>query len=147
MPKNKSPKAHTYDSREPDFFIAPALRAAVVIVIETGDGLTPSRTTEAGDTEQVVFAGSPAQVGVTVAANPFAGTIFKEYVAFCPAMTDWVIGVAEIAKLPGGGVCVPTVTAIGAEVTPLRLLSPGNWTLSWCAPSARTKESVAASAG
>lgn len=130
MPTKKSPIAHKYGARELRSGIAAALRAVVAIVIEIEDALVPSNTTEAGDAKQVVFAGSPAQVGVTADANPFWGAIFREYVAFWPAVIDWVVGFAEIAKVPGGGVCVPTVTVIGTDATALRLLSPKNCTVS-----------------
>ena len=102
MPSKTTPNAHPYGSREPGFRIAAALRAVVAIVIEMDDGLIPSNTTEAGDAEQVVFAGSPVQVGVTAEANPFSGVIFREYVAFCPAVIARALGFAEIANVPDG---------------------------------------------
>ena len=147
MERKKRAIAHEYGSREPSFFRAAALRAVVAIVIEMEDGSIPSNTTEAGDARQVVFAGSPVQVGVTAEANPFWGVIFREYIAFCPAVIDCAVGFVEMAKLPGGAACEPTVTVMGEELTALRLLSPKNWTVSWWVPSASATGSVAASSG
>lgn len=61
--------------------------AVVVTVTVTSEGLTPSRVTEAGETEHVDSDGPPLQVKTTGPTKPPAGVTFSLYVAVAPAET------------------------------------------------------------
>src|SRR5579864_2001374 len=73
-------------------------RAVVVSVTLAVAGSLPSRVTCDGEIEQLLAAGAPLQLNVTVPLNPPTGVTDVVKLADCPAAMETSDGAAEIAK-------------------------------------------------
>jgi len=71
------------------------LRAVVVKVTVAVTVWVPSSVNIEGETLQVVPAGAPMQLHITVWLNPFSGAADSVKVAVCPATIVWLSGDAE----------------------------------------------------